>query len=89
MKEFGIKQWIVKISCDNQSPIHLSKNPQYHSQTKHIDIKYHFIRGKIEAYQAGLNNAAPEVPLAGRFQPTWKRIDQKKKSKMEGSLSHV
>ena len=49
MMDFGVKQSIIKIFCDNQSVIHLSKNPLYHSRTKHIDIKYHFIREKIEA----------------------------------------
>ena len=29
---------------DNQSCIALATNPIYHSRTKHIDIKYHFIR---------------------------------------------
>lgn len=29
---------------DNQSAIKLIKNPEYHKRTKHIDIKYHFIR---------------------------------------------
>ena len=48
MKDFGIKQSIVKIYCDNQSTILLLKNSQYHSRTKHIDIKFHFIRAKIE-----------------------------------------
>ena len=32
------------ILADNQGAIKLSKNPQYHSRTKHIDIRYHFIR---------------------------------------------
>ncbi len=32
---------------DNQSAICIAQNPQYHSKTKHIDIKYHFIREKI------------------------------------------
>jgi hypothetical protein len=30
--------------ADNQGAIKLSKNPQQHKRTKHIDIKYHFIR---------------------------------------------
>ena len=33
---------------DNQSAIQLVKNPVYHKRTKHIDIRYHFIREKIE-----------------------------------------
>ena len=30
--------------CDNQSAIELSKNDLYHDRTKHIDLRYHFIR---------------------------------------------
>jgi hypothetical protein len=32
------------ILADNQGAIKLSKNPQHHNRTKHIDIRYHFIR---------------------------------------------
>ena len=33
---------------DNQAAICLSKKPQYHGQSKHIDIKYHFIRDIVK-----------------------------------------
>ena len=32
------------IQCDNQGAIALCQNPKFHERTKHIDIKYHFIR---------------------------------------------
>lgn len=32
--------------CDNQSAIKLIRNPEFHQRTKHIDIRYHFIREK-------------------------------------------
>ncbi len=32
---------------DNQSAICLSKNPQSHGRSKHIEIKYHFIREQV------------------------------------------
>ena len=32
------------IFADNQGAIKLSKNPQHHNRTKHIDVKYHFIQ---------------------------------------------
>ena len=32
---------------DNQFAICIAQNPQYHSKTKHIDIKYHFVREKV------------------------------------------
>ena len=31
---------------DNQSAIKLIKNPEFHKRTKHINVKYHFIREK-------------------------------------------
>lgn len=34
----------VVINCDNQSALHLMKNPTYHKRSKHIDIKLYFIR---------------------------------------------
>ena len=33
---------------DNQGCIALSKNPEYHSRTKHVDIKHHFIRECVD-----------------------------------------
>ena len=33
---------------DNQSAIAIAKNPQFHSRTKHVDIKYHFVRELVE-----------------------------------------
>lgn len=32
---------------DNQSAIKLIKNPKFHERTKHIDIRYHFIRERF------------------------------------------
>ncbi|MCI28172.1 hypothetical protein A2U01_0049372, partial [Trifolium medium] len=32
------------IYCDNSSSIKLSKNPVMHGRSKHIDVRYHFLR---------------------------------------------
>jgi KUP system potassium uptake protein len=37
----------VNLYCDNQGTIALAKNPVQHQRSKHIDIRYHFIRQKI------------------------------------------
>lgn len=37
----------ISIMCDNSSVINISKNPVMHSRTKHIEIKYHFLREKV------------------------------------------
>ena len=34
--------------CDSQSVIHLAKNTVFHARMKHIQLKYHFIRGLIK-----------------------------------------
>jgi hypothetical protein len=39
------------VHCDNQSAIALSKDNQFHERTKHIDLRYHFIRETIESQQ--------------------------------------
>jgi hypothetical protein len=36
------------IYCDNQSCIKLSENPVFHDRSKHIEIRYHFIRDYIQ-----------------------------------------
>ena len=36
------------IHYDSQSAMSLSKNQVYHDRTKHVDIKYHFIRDTTE-----------------------------------------
>ena len=35
------------IYCDNQSCVKLSENPVFHDKSKHIDIKYHYIRDMV------------------------------------------
>ena len=42
-----IKELVV-MYCDNTSAINISKNPVMHSKTKHIAIKYHFLRELVQ-----------------------------------------
>ena len=39
------------IFSDSQGGIRLTKNPEFHKRTKHIDIKYHFVRNKVQENQ--------------------------------------
>ncbi|GBP84936.1 Copia protein [Eumeta japonica] len=41
----------IGLYCDNQSAISLSDNAAYHARSKHIDVRYHFVREKIAAKQ--------------------------------------
>ncbi|XP_074351935.1 secreted RxLR effector protein 161-like [Apium graveolens] len=38
----------VMLFIDNKSAINLAKNPVFHGRSKHIDVKFHFIRECIE-----------------------------------------
>lgn len=42
------KVYPVVIYIDNKSAIDLAKNPFFHGRSKHIDIRYHFIRECVE-----------------------------------------
>lgn len=48
LDELGIGQKSIKVHCDSQSAIHLAKNQVYHARTKHIDVRYHFVRKILE-----------------------------------------
>jgi hypothetical protein len=34
--------------CDSTSAISVVKNPVLHSRTKHIEVRYHFLRDNVE-----------------------------------------
>jgi hypothetical protein len=49
---------------DNQGAIALAKNPEFHKRTKHIDIRYHFVREKVEDGQVVLEYCPTQDMLA-------------------------
>jgi len=46
--ELGHEQEKYVLRCDSQSAIHLAKNSTFHSRSKHIDVRYHWIRDVME-----------------------------------------
>jgi hypothetical protein len=65
--EFGRMQDKVKVLCDSQSVIHLARNPSYHSKTKHISIKYHFVRHVVDEGGVALEKVHTKVNYADMF----------------------
>jgi hypothetical protein len=47
-KVFQLIKPSTTLFSDNQAAISLTKDHQYHVHTKHIDVRYHFIRWVIE-----------------------------------------
>jgi hypothetical protein len=44
---FGRELESTMIHYDNQICIKLSENPVFHDRSKHIEIRYHFIRDRV------------------------------------------
>ncbi|GJY46534.1 hypothetical protein Tco_0435597 [Tanacetum coccineum] len=69
----------VPTFCDNTSAIAISNHPVLHSRTKHIDIRYHFIRDHFLKGNIELHFIPTQYQLADIFpkpldEPTFKRL---------------
>ena len=49
LQELGMKKEKYGLFCDSQSAIYLAKNSSLHSRTKHIDVRYHWIRDVVNS----------------------------------------
>lgn len=52
---------------DNMSAIRLVKNPEFHRRTKHIDVRYHFIREKFNDDLFKLEHISTDEMIADIF----------------------
>jgi hypothetical protein len=67
LEEIGIYQETVIIHEDNEACINLSKNPQEFKRTRHIQIKYHFIRQLVKEGKIRLQYCTTKNQLADLF----------------------
>ena len=70
----SIDQGKSLIRIDNQGAMNLAKNPVHHQRTKHIDIKYHFIRLEIQEGKINLEYVPTEQNMADVFTKAVARI---------------
>ncbi|XP_074356309.1 secreted RxLR effector protein 161-like [Apium graveolens] len=54
------KVGLVTLYIDNKSAIDLAKNPMFHGRSKHIDIRYHFIRECVDRGEIVVKHVATE-----------------------------
>ena len=57
----------ISLKENNQAAIAFSKNPGDHKRSKHIDIRYHFVRGRAAAGELTLDYIPTEGQLADIF----------------------
>ncbi|KAG8645680.1 hypothetical protein MANES_10G083250v8 [Manihot esculenta] len=67
LNDYDIKVYHVPIKCDNTSAINLTKNLVQHSRTRHIEIRYHFIRDHVQNYDIDLEFVLTEKQLTDIF----------------------
>jgi hypothetical protein len=54
----------IVIKCDNQSAIQLTRHPDQRQKTKHIDVRYHFIRLQQEVGEIDIQYVSTADQLA-------------------------
>ena len=47
LMDYGYMMLRILVYCDSESAITISHNPIHHSKTKHIELRYHFIKDHI------------------------------------------
>ena len=64
LREYGLTYGRISILCDSSSAISVAKNPVLHSRTKHIDVRYHFLRDNYEKGMIDIVKVASENQVA-------------------------
>ena len=67
LKPFGLAQSTITLHEDNKAAISLSKNPQFHDRTKHIQVRYHWIREQVAKKLFKLSYINTKCQLADIF----------------------
>jgi hypothetical protein len=81
---FGIKFKQVSLLCDNESAVKLTNNPVQHVRTKHIDVRYHFIRDHQQKGDISIENVGTDDQPADIFT---KPLDEKRFCKLRNELN--
>jgi hypothetical protein len=72
--------------CDCTSAISVAKNPVLHSRTKHIEVRYHFLRDNVEKGNIDLIHVPTENQLVDILT---KPLDQATFARLRGDLGVV
>ncbi|KAI3672599.1 hypothetical protein L6452_38694 [Arctium lappa] len=67
LRDYGFKFDKILIYCDSKSVIATSANPVQHTKTKHIDVRYHFIKDNVEKGTIELYFVNTDYQLADLF----------------------
>ncbi|WVZ76462.1 hypothetical protein U9M48_024438 [Paspalum notatum var. saurae] len=67
LSDFGLRFGRIPLLVDSTSAISVAKNPVLHSRTKHIDVRFHFLRDHYEKGDIDLIHVVSANQLADIF----------------------
>ncbi|WVZ75586.1 hypothetical protein U9M48_023625, partial [Paspalum notatum var. saurae] len=67
LSDFGLRFGRIPLLVDSTSAISIAKNPVLHSRTKHIDVRFHFLRDHYEKGDIDLVHVVSANQLADIF----------------------
>ena len=83
LRDYGLDFSRVPLLCDSTSAISVAKNPVLHSKTKHIDVRFHFLRDHVEKSDIDLRHVNTQNQLADILT---KPLNQATFSRLRGEL---
>ena len=86
LKDYGVNLTKIPILCDSKSAIAITENPVHHSRTKHIDVRYHFIKDHVEKGNIEMYFVPTENQIADIFT---KPLDEKRHNFLISKLGMV
>lgn len=72
--EIVVLKSVPKLLVDNESAIKLAKNPEFHKRSKHIDLRYHFVREKVSEKSLSIAFVGTDCQAADVFTKPMPRI---------------
>ena len=69
LEDYGITYRHVPLLFDNESAINIAENTKDYTRTKHIDIRYHFLRDHVEKGDIDIAHVGTDMQLADITKP--------------------
>ncbi|WVZ58621.1 hypothetical protein U9M48_008873, partial [Paspalum notatum var. saurae] len=86
LRDYGLSYGRIPILCDSSSAISVAKNLVLHSRTKHIDVRYHFLRDNYKKGMIDIVKVASENQVADILT---KPLDLETFARLRGELGVV
>jgi hypothetical protein len=86
LKDYGYTMNYIPLLCDNESAIKITYNPCKYSKTKHIDIRYHFLRDHVIKGEINISHVGTNDQLANIFTNP---LDEKRFRELRSELNII